>query len=540
MAEIKANLVDIPDREIYPVVLTFNNGVIADISKIPEATNYLLPGFIDAHVHIESSMLIPSEFARLAAVHGTVATVSDPHEIGNVLGIRGVEFMMQNGNKVLFKFNFGAPSCVPATPFETAGAEITATDIDQLLAKNEIKYLSEMMNWPGVINRDKAVMEKIDIARKHNKPVDGHAPGLKGDQAEKYISAGITTDHECFTYEEALGKIELGMKISIREGSAARNFDALIKLVDEYPDMVMFCSDDKHPDELVEGHINILAERAVTAGMDIFNVLQAACLNPVKHYNLEVGMLRPGDAADFIIVEDLETFKVRNTYVDGTMVAENGRSLITSIEEQPINNFNISSINKGSLGVPVGGDKLRVIEAFDGQLITLAIKTDFKSEEGKVVCDLENDILKLVVVNRYFNTTPSIAFIKNFGLKEGAIASSVGHDSHNILAVGVDDKSLETAINLVIGSNGGISAVGGDKEHLLPLPFAGLMSGNDGYQVARDYTKIDEFAKKLGSGLRAPFMTLSFMALLVIPDLKLSDKGLFSGNSFEFVDLFSA
>lgn len=540
MAEIKANLVDIPAREIYPVVLTFNNGVIADISKIPEATNYLLPGFIDAHVHIESSMLIPSEFARLAVVHGTVATVSDPHEIGNVLGIRGVEFMMQNGNKVPFKFNFGAPSCVPATPFETAGAEITATDIDQLLAKNEIKYLSEMMNWPGVINRDKAVMEKIDIARKHNKPVDGHAPGLKGDQAEKYISAGITTDHECFTYEEALGKIELGMKISIREGSAARNFDALIKLVDEYPDMVMFCSDDKHPDELVEGHINILAERAVTAGMDIFNVLQAACLNPVKHYNLDVGMLRPGDAADFIIVEDLETFKVRNTYVNGTMVAENGRSLISSVEEQPINNFNISSINKGSLSVPVGGDKLRVIEAFDGQLITLAIKTDFKSEEGKVVCDRENDILKLVVVNRYFNTTPSIAFIKNFGLKEGAIASSVGHDSHNILAVGVDDKSLETAINLVIGSNGGISAVGGDKEHLLPLPFAGLMSGNDGYQVARDYTKIDEFAKKLGSGLRAPFMTLSFMALLVIPDLKLSDKGLFSGNSFEFVDLFSA
>jgi len=540
MAEIKANLVDIPAREIYPVVLTFNNGVIADISKIPEAMNYLLPGFIDAHVHIESSMLIPSEFARLAVVHGTVATVSDPHEIGNVLGIRGVEFMMQNGIKVPFKFNFGAPSCVPATPFETAGAEITATDIDQLLAKNEIKYLSEMMNWPGVINRDKAVMEKIDIARKHNKPVDGHAPGLKGDQAEKYISVGITTDHECFTYEEALGKIELGMKISIREGSAARNFDALIKLVDEYPDMVMFCSDDKHPDELVEGHINILAERAVTAGMDIFNVLQAACLNPVKHYNLDVGMLRPGDVADFIIVEDLETFKVRNTYVNGTMVAENGRSLISSVEEQPINNFNISSINKGSLSVPVGGDKLRVIEAFDGQLITLAIKTDFKSEEGKVVCDRENDILKLVVVNRYFNTTPSIAFIKNFGLKEGAIASSVGHDSHNILAVGVDDKSLETAINLVIGSNGGISAVGGDKEHLLPLPFAGLMSGNDGYQVASDYTKIDEFAKKLGSGLRAPFMTLSFMALLVIPDLKLSDKGLFSGNSFEFVDLFSA
>jgi len=397
-----------------------------------------------------------------------------------------------------------------------------------------------MMNWPGVINRDKAVMEKIDIARKHNKPVDGHAPGLKGDQAEKYISAGITTDHECFTYEEALGKIELGMKISIREGSAARNFDALIKLVDEYPDMVMFCSDDKHPDELVEGHINILAERAVKAGMDIFNVLQAACLNPVKHYHLDVGMLRPGDAADFIIVEDLQTFKVRNTYVNGTMVAENGISLISSVEEQPINNFNISSINKGSFSVPVGGDKLRVIEAFDGQLITLAIKTDFKSEEGKVVCDRENDILKLVVVNRYFNTTPSIAFIKNFGLKEGAIASSVGHDSHNIIAVGVDDKSLETAINLVIGSNGGISAVGGNKEHLLPLPFAGLMSGNDGYHVARDYTKIDEFVKKLGSGLRAPFMTLSFMALLVIPDLKLSDKGLFSGNSFEFVDLFSA
>ncbi len=538
MASVQGNLIDILNKRIYPASVFFENGIITRITEISEATNYILPGFIDSHIHIESSMLIPSEFARLAVVHGTVATVSDPHEIGNVLGVQGVDFMIRNGAKVPFKFNFGAPSCVPATPFETAGAEITSSDIDQLLARNEIKYLSEMMNWPGVISRDDAVMQKIRLAAKHNKPVDGHAPGLKGDQAYAYITAGISTDHECVTYDEALYKIKSGMKISIREGSAARNFEALCRIIDEYPDMVMLCSDDKHPDELADGHINKMVSKAIDKGIDLFNVLKAACINPVLHYNLDAGMLQEGDPADFIIVKDVKTFEVLQTRIAGNKVAENGKSLISHQSATPINNFNISPISPAALRVEAKGTKIRVIEAFDGQLITYGISCDAKIENGEVVSNTDSDVLKLVVLNRYEHTPPAVAFIKNIGLKEGAIASSVGHDSHNIIAVGVDDTALVKAINLIIKAKGGVSAFGYDREFLLPLPFAGLMSGDDGYDVVRRYTEIDRFAKKLGSGLRAPFMTLSFMALLVIPDLKLSDKGLFSGNKFEFVDLF--
>ena len=538
MASVQGNLIDILNKKIYPASVFFEDGIITGITEISEATHYILPGFIDSHIHIESSMLIPSEFARLAVVHGTVATVSDPHEIGNVLGVKGVDFMIHNGAKVPFKFNFGAPSCVPATPFETAGAEITAADINRLLSRDEIKYLSEMMNWPGVISRDDAVMQKIRLAAKHKKPVDGHAPGLKGDQADACISAGISTDHECFTYDEALHKIKSGMKISIREGSAARNFEALCRLIDEYPDMVMLCSDDKHPDELASGHINKLVSKAIDKGIDLFNVLKAACINPVLHYNLNVGMLREGNPADFIILKDLNAFEVIQTRIEGIKVAENGKSLILHQNEAPINNFNISPISPSAFRVEAKGNNIRVIEAFDGQLITYGISCDAKTENGEVVSNTDSDVLKMVVLNRYFQTTPAVAFIKNIGLKEGAIASSVGHDSHNIIAVGVDDDSLAKAINLIIKTKGGVSAVGYGRELLLPLPFAGLMSGDDGYNVASSYIEIDRFAKKLGSGLRAPFMTLSFMALLVIPDLKLSDKGLFSGNKFEFVDLF--
>lgn len=538
MTSVQGNLIDIINKRIYTASIIFEDGIITGIAEIPKATNYILPGFIDSHIHIESSMLIPSEFARLAVVHGTVATVSDPHEIGNVLGVKGVDFMISNGDKVPFKFNFGAPSCVPATPFETAGAEITTYDLDELLSRDEIKYLSEMMNWPGVISRNDTIMQKIRIAAKHNKPVDGHAPGLKGDQADAYISAGISTDHECVTYDEAIYKIKSGMKISIREGSAARNFEALCGIIDEYPDMVMLCSDDKHPDELVSGHINNLVSKAIDKGIDLFNVLKAACINPILHYKLDVGMLRVGDPADFIIIKDLKTFEVMQTRIAGIKVAENGKSLISHQKEEPINNFNISPISPTTLRVEAKGNKIRVIEAFDGQLITYGISCDAKTENGELVSNTDSDVLKMVVLNRYEHTPPAVAFIKNIGLKEGAIASSVAHDSHNIIAVGVDDDALVKAINLIIKAKGGVSVVGYGQKLLLQLPFAGLMSGDDAYNVARSYTEIDRFAKKLGSGLRAPFMTLSFMALLVIPDLKLSDKGLFSGNKFEFMDLF--
>ncbi|CAN5461306.1 adenine deaminase [soil metagenome] len=554
---VTGNFVDIPNRQIFPAEVTVENGKIVSVLPVTPSTgqplNYLLPGFIDSHVHIESSMLIPAEFARLAVVHGTVATVSDPHEIANVCGMEGVNFMIENGNTVPFKFNFGAPSCVPATIFETAGAVLDSEAVTALLERPEIKYLSEMMNFPGVLNQDEEVMKKIEAAHLIDKPVDGHAPGLRGEQAKQYIEAGISTDHECFTAEEALDKLMHGMKILIREGSAAKNFEALAHLLHDHSSQMMLCSDDKHPDSLVHGHINQLCARAVARGIDVFNVLQAACINPVQHYKLDVGLLRAGDAADFIIAEDLVNFKIIQTYIDGKLVAENGDSLIgqsgkSNIKRQTsnvkeknvyVNQFNCDEISCLQLKIntnnyPSLNGKIPVIEALDGQLITNKLMLEGKIADREFVSDTENDILKMVVVNRYFNAPIAKCFIKNFGFKQGAIASSVAHDSHNIVAVGADDESLCQAINLVINECGGVSAVSNTNEMVLALPVAGLMSANDGYKVAAAYTEIDAMAKSFGSNLSAPFMTLSFMALLVIPHLKLSDKGLFDGDKFEF------
>jgi adenine deaminase len=536
---ISGNLVDVHQKKIYPAEIKVENGKIVSITsnlKL-QTSNYILPGFIDAHVHIESSMLVPSEFAKLAVVHGTVATVSDPHEIANVCGMEGVEFMIENGKTVPFKFNFGAPSCVPATIFETAGAALDSKDVEKLLKRDEIKYLSEMMNFPGVLNEDEEVMRKIVAAHHLLKPVDGHAPGLRGDQAKQYIAAGITTDHECFTKEEALDKLQNGMKIIIREGSAAKNFEALIDLLNDYPNQMMFCSDDKHPDSLVLGHINQLCARAVEKGINVYKVLRAACINPVLHYKLDVGLLRQDDAADFIMVKDLEKFEVLKTFINGEPVAEDGKSKIKTGKSEIINNFSCSKKNAEDFVIRVNrGDKINVIEALDGQLITNKILYEPKVIDGKLESDIEDDILKIVVVNRYKDAPIAKAFINNFKILKGAIASSVAHDSHNIVAVGVDDESICRAVNLVIETQGGISAVDNEKEMVLALPVAGLMSNDDGYKVAASYTAIDKMVKKeLGSTLSAPFMTLSFMALLVIPHLKLSDKGLFDGDSFSFV-----
>ncbi|WP_299987302.1 adenine deaminase [uncultured Pontibacter sp.] len=534
---ISGRIIDLHQQEIFEGTVHVSNGRISKIVREATASSsYILPGFVDAHVHVESSMLVPSEFARLAVPHGTVATVSDPHEIGNVLGIAGVEYMVENGKKVPFKFYFGAPSCVPATPFETAGAEITAADIETLFQRDEIKYLAEMMNWPGVLHRDPVVMEKIELAKKYGKAVDGHAPGLRGEQAALYASAGITTDHECFTAEEALDKLAVGMKILIREGSAAKNFEALIPLLATHPDSIMFCSDDKHPDNLVEGHLNLLVKRALAKGHDLFHVLRAACLNPVKHYKLEVGLLREGDPADFILVNNLDDFIIEATYINGEKVAENGKSNIAFTPSEEINNFNTEPKTSEQFRLPANStSKIRVIEAFDGQLITHQVWADPKIENGFIQSDVAQDVLKITVVNRYENAEPAVAFIKNVGIQRGAIASSVGHDSHNIIAVGVDDESIARAVNLIISAKGGVAAVDGDNEQLLPLPVAGIMSAADGYEVANAYSAIDRMSKEMGSKLASPFMTLSFMALLVIPSLKLSDKGLFNGDDFKFV-----
>jgi adenine deaminase len=582
--QIIGQLVDILQRNIYPAVVTIEAGRIQSITPLsttttadaaepapillPDNTPYILPGFIDAHVHIESSLLIPAEFARLAVIHGTVATVSDPHEIANVCGLTGIEFMIRNGNSVPFYFNFGAPSCVPATRFETAGATLEAAKVAQLLARDDIKYLSEMMNFPGVLHKDPEVMAKIHAAQRVGKPIDGHAPGLRGEEARQYISVGISTDHECYTAEEALDKLRSGMQILIREGSAARNFDALIGLLNDHPNQMMFCTDDCHPDYLIAGHINRLCARAVAKGIDVFKVLRAACVNPVIHYRLDSGLLRPGHNADLILVEDLVNFKVLQTIIRGQIVADNGVTNIppAPTAHEPINNFHsnphtpedfVYFLNKW--GEEENVEQVYVIEALDSQLITnrlIVPVADCLPADGRLHANPENDLLKIVVVNRYHPNRPvAKSFIRGFGLTRGAIASSVAHDSHNIVAVGADDASICRAVNLVIAHHGGLSCVDPGPsspihanapgptpepsrtptEMILPLPIAGLMSLNEGHQVAADYTSIDRLAKTLGSPLAAPFMTLSFMALLVIPHLKLSDLGLFDGDRFTLI-----
>ncbi|MFO0414294.1 MAG: adenine deaminase [Bacteroidota bacterium] len=558
--QLSGNLVNVFTKEIYFGTLEIQDGKIFSHKKSgPENSSfpYYLPGFIDSHVHIESSMLVPSEFARLAVVHGTVATISDPHEIANVCGIEGVEYMIENGKTVPFKFNFGAPSCVPATVFETAGDTLDAEAVKQLLQRPEIKYLSEMMNFPGVLHGDEEVLKKIEAARALGKPIDGHAPGLRGEAAKKYIETPlakeegdviISTDHECFTKEEALDKIGYGMKIIIREGSAAKNFEALIDLLHDYPDQILFCSDDKHPDSLILGHINQLCARAVEKGINIFNVLQAACVNPVTHYKLGVGLLREGDDADFVCVNNLREFKVSETYIRGQLVAKEGVSFIQSAKPGIVNRFQCEEqdaeafLFKKEEWIKAEDSYVPVVEVLDGQLITnrLSVPTSsFIIEDGIMQANTEKDLLYMVVVNRYNPAPVAKCFVHRFGLQKGAIASSVAHDSHNIIAVGTSADALQRAVNLVIREKGGVSAVyeedGQWRESVVALPVAGLMSNEDGYKVAQAYSNIDAMSREMGSSLQAPYMSLSFMALLVIPHLKLSDKGLFDGDRFEFV-----
>jgi adenine deaminase len=540
--QVTANVVDVVGRNVFPARVLASEGRIQRIQPVSEEFNtFLLPGFVDAHVHVESSMLVPTEFARAAVVHGTVATVSDPHEIANVLGVAGVKYMLENAAQTPFKFYFGAPSCVPATMFETAGAQVTSDEVAALLDDPRILYLSEMMNFPGVLADDPVVMAKIEAARQRKKPIDGHAPGLRGEDARRYVAAGPSTDHECFTLEEAQDKLAAGAKIAIREGSAARNFDALYSLLDEHPDNTFLCSDDKHPDELLKGHVNRLVARAVERGIDRFHALQAACVNPVRHYGLDVGQLREGDPADFIEVDSLEAYHVLRTWIDGNLVAENGKTLLPRVDVRVVNKFASPTIDPQVLRVAAEGSRIRVIEALDGQLITKCLVAPARVEDGAAVSNPDRDILKMAIVNRYASAPPAIAFVKNFGLARGAMASSVAHDSHNVIGVGVTDEDLAAAVNLVIEHRGGLSAVSLEDglTELLPLPVAGLMATGTCHEVGAAYAKLDQLVKSLGSNLRAPFMTLSFMALLVIPELKLSDRGLFDGKKFAFVPLFT-
>ncbi|MBW2339555.1 MAG: adenine deaminase [Deltaproteobacteria bacterium] len=542
ISRISGNIVDVVDGKIFPGTLEIVDGKIARIIAQSEKVypTYIIPGFIDSHIHVESSMLTPSEFGRLAVIHGTVGAICDPHEIANVLGIDGIRYMMDDGASVPFKFFWGAPSCVPATDQETAGARIGVREVGRLLTMDKFVCLSEVMNVPGVLEGDPDLIAKIDLAKSFNKVIDGHAPGLGGEALKRYIGTGISTDHECVTYSEALEKIRLGMKIQIREGSAAKNFNDLIPIARHHAHRCMFCSDDKHPDDVTTGNINRLVQRAIGWGIEPMDVLKIASLNPIRHYGLEVGLLQLGDPADFLIVDDLESLRILNTVIDGRLVANNARTKIPETPKKRVNVFRARQKGAGDFKVRKRGGKIHVIEARDGQLITGHVQKVPKVVGGNLVSDPLRDILKIAVVNRYKDGPPSVGFVRNFGFKTGAIGSSVAHDSHNIVAVGVSDGDISRAVNLIIRSQGGISAVSEKREKALPLPVVGIMSDLTYEEVARRYQELDTFAKELGSGLTAPFMTLSFMALLVIPEIKISDRGLFDVLNFELIDLFSS
>lgn len=534
-SRVAGNLIDILAREIYPATVVVRDGIISAVEREPDAQydTYLAPGFVDAHVHVESSMLPPTEFSRLATPHGTVATVSDPHEIANVLGEEGVAWMLADAEHAPLKILFGAPSCVPATAFDSAGATLDATAVARMLAQPRIGYLSEVMNYPGVIAGDPDMLAKIAAAKAVGKPVDGHAPGVRGRDLQKYVAAGISTDHECVALDEAREKIAAGMKILIREGSAAKNFDSLQPLLTESPAACLLCSDDKHPNDLIVGHIDALVRRALAAGAELFDVWRAASQQAIEHYRLNVGLLRPGDPADFIEVDSVTAPRVLRTWIDGRLVAERGRALVERRIVQPINRFAATAKSANEFVIRVEAPQARVIEALDGQLITNELILPVAAENGVVVPDFARDVLKIAVIDRYRNTPPAVALIKNFGLKRGAIASSVSHDSHNIVAVGASDEALARAVNAVIAAGGGLSVAGDHDTHVLPLAIAGLMSDQPGAEVAAEYARLDALAKALGSTLAAPFMTLSFMALLVIPALKLGPAGLFDVTAFQ-------
>jgi len=535
---ISARLIDIHNREIYPAEVHFNNGIITRIERVSTCPdNYIMPGLVDAHVHIESSMVTPGAFALAAVSRGTVATVSDPHEIANVLGMEGVRYMIDDARKVPLKFNFGAPSCVPATSFESSGATIGPKETDDLLKMDEIKYLAEMMNFPGVIYEDQDVRSKIETAKKYGKPVDGHAPGLTGEMLKKYVSAGISTDHECSTIAEAREKLGLGMKILIREGSAARNLDELKDLYKSHPEMLMLCSDDIHPEMLVNGHINKLVARLVSEGYNLFDVIRSCTSNPVSHYGLSAGLLMPGQPADFIVTADYHKMEILQTWINGEKVFDDGRVLFDYSGSVPINKFRCSEIQRDDIRVTAKSKKIRVIEAFDGELFTreLIAQATWDDSTGS---DTGSDILKIIVKDRYNDAPPAVGFIRGFGMKSGAFASSVAHDSHNIICIGTNDDDITAAVNEVVKMKGALTVC--DKSHIssLKLDIAGIMSDRPVNEVASEYEKLSDMVKKLGCKMSAPFMTLSFMALLVIPELKLSDRGLFDGKAFKHVPLF--
>lgn len=522
-------------RESFGATLRIQDGKIAKIEKDSNIKHpIILPGFVDSHVHIESSMLTPSNFAKAAVKHGTVAVVTDPHEIANVAGVKGVEFMINDAKGSDFKFYFGAPSCVPASPFDECFEPFTPEIIEGLMKREDIHFLAEMMNFPGVIYKSESVMQIIDKAHSVQKPVDGHVPGLSGDALKSYVSVGITTDHECFTLEEALEKIKLGMKILIRDGSAAKNFSALHPLIKEYSKHLMFCTDDCHPDELLHGHINLKVKQSLALGYDVFDVLQVSSVNPVNHYKLNLGLLQEGDSADFLVVDNLQNLNIQSTFINGADVLETKESLIKLYSA--LNYVFPNSFNPSNLNLKVASSKVKAIEVINDELITNTVVVNNEAET--LSCNLNEDILKIAVLSRYKDNELSVGLIKGFGMKKGAIAASIAHDSHHIISVGCDNASIEKCLEFIIKNRGGVCYFDGEQLHGLPLPVYGLMTDSTAEVAASAYEIINSKVIADGCKLKAPFMTMSFMSLSVIPHLKITPAGLFDVDKFNYTKLF--
>ncbi len=535
MALVRGNLLNVSTEEVYGAEITYLNGIITCVKAVHG--NYkglILPGFIDAHIHIESSLLTPSRFAEAVVPHGTTSIVADPHEIANVMGLNGINYMVNDASTVPLKVYLTAPSCVPATPFETSGGVISEYEIEKLLEDKNVVALGEMMNFPGVINEDQNVIAKLKAAKRIGKPVDGHAPLLSGSELCKYIMSGISTDHECTTKKEALEKRRLGMKLMLREGSSAKNLKELASIGGYF-----IVSDDKDPGDLLQGHVDGMLRKAFEYGIDPIEALKMVTLNPGEHYNLNTGNIVPGKAADLIFIDNLKDLNIEKVIVDGNLVAQNGRPLFDVKPKEIPSTFKLKPKNHSNFDVPGKKSKetVRVIEMLEDQLITHESSAVLKLVDGNLKSDLGNDILKIAVVERYGNERISNAFIKGFGLKDGAIASSVAHDSHNIITVGTNSQDMTKAVNTVLRNKGGLAAVSKDIFYELELPVAGLMSTKSALEVSSDLKILHDAVLDMGSKLKSPFMSMSFMTLLVIPKLKISDMGLFDVEKFDFVEL---
>ncbi|MDY4521351.1 MAG: adenine deaminase [Bacteroidales bacterium] len=545
---IKVNYVNVISRSISTAEIKFGDTIeeINVLKKEPtDGLPYCTPGLIDAHVHIESSMLSPQRFAEMVIPHGSVGVVCDPHEIANVLGEDGVRFMIDDAHKSPLNFYFCIPSCVPSTPFETNGAVFGPIQVRNLV--DECVALAEVMNYPGVVNADPKMMEEIAIAQEAHIPVDGHAPGLMGEDLKKYVAAGVSTDHECYSLSEAKEKIALGMKVLIREGSAARNLDALQSLLKSNPYNVMACTDDAHPDDIRErGHIDKFFLRALEMGISIFDIFQILSVNPVSHYKLDCGLVQVGDKSNFLLLNSLKEFSLRSVILNGQEAYNSVQGLAYDYLPNPLkpNNFVDRSFTDADfqLVAPSNDPKLRVIVQLKDQIVTQSLVWQSKAKaQAEVKSDIDNDIVKIAVVNRYDAQAPVVnGFIKGTGLKSGAMASSIAHDSHNVVIIGADAQSMRLAAEAIFASKGGIvvvndNAVAGQLE----LPIAGLMT-NDNFNVVADKYQwlIRTAQEKLGVDLSSPFMSMAFMSLLVIPSLKIGDKCLFDVDTFSPVDVF--